>query len=247
MVPAKNMRAVLLSTKCLRRGSYHQPNSQFLSCLLPSSDPSLDKISTSLHRSTSTVLVVGSFNIICWGNVTAEQPVEGSHVTDATGARLSRYEVKGRSQQACIDQLGQYLPWPILSVIRQVISPLVLCQSVFGGWGYASIIICSYQAWCRPWHDHVWSFVMVASASVELNLLALSTLCIYISVDSSLSNQSDSSTLITLLHQILLDLKLLGTVVNNQSGGAQRARIELMDYLYRLSNYPYMFNSSFIG
>ena len=88
---------------------------------------------------------------------------------------------------------------------------------------------------------------MVASASVELNLLALSTLCIYISVDSSLSNQSDSSTLITLLHQILLDLKLLGTVVNNQSGGAQRARIELMDYLYRLSNYPYRFNSSFIG
>ena len=33
-------------------------------------------------------------------------------------------------------------------------------------------------------------------------------------------------------------------VVNNQLSGAQKAQIELIDYLYRLSNYLYQFNSS---
>ena len=36
-------------------------------------------------------------------------------------------------------------------------------------------------------------------------------------------------------------------VVNNQLSGAQRAQIELIDYLYRLSNCLYGFSSSLIG
>ena len=44
----------------------------------------------------------------------------------------------------------------------------------------------------------------------------------------------------------LTALFMLFRVVNNQLSGAQKAQIELIDYLYRLSNYLYQFNSSLI-
>ena len=43
-----------------------------------------------------------------------------------------------------------------------------------------------------------------------------------------------------------MDYSLASRVVNNQLSEAQKARIELIDYLYRLSNYLYKFNSFLI-